>query len=230
MDRILQRLALALLIAATFALLWTILVRPGPETAPVSAGVEELPMVQVVNRPRQSSVRGDPDSRVAIVEFSDFECPFCGRYSREIYPRLAEEYIETGRVQYVFRHYPLVIHPFAFKAAEATECAARAGMFWEMHDLLFEAAGALTEADLLRHADSLDLESVDFETCLKDGAMADRVLNDVRVGEALGVTGTPTFFFAEVRDDGKLRMLAKANGVKPYSAFKSKLDELILVD
>lgn len=230
MNRILQRLAFAALIVATFALLWAVLARPRPETASVSAGVEELHIGQVMDRPRQSTIRGDPDSRIAIVEFSDFECPFCGRYSREIYPRLAEEYIETGEVQYVFRHYPLVIHPFAFRAAEAAECAARAGMFWEMHDLLFEAAGALTEADLLRYAGSLSLESADFETCLRTGAMAERVVSDIRDGEALGVAGTPTFFFAEVHDDGKLSVLAKMNGMRPYSSFKSKLDELIPAD
>ena len=178
--------------------------------------------------PPQSSVRGNPDSRVAIVEFSDFECPFCGRYAREVYPRLTEEYIETGRVQYVFRHYPLAIHPFASKAAEAAECAARDGVFWGMHDMLFEAAGALAEADLLRYADSLGLESAGFENCLKSRAMFRRVMDDIRDGEALGVTGTPTFFFAEVRDDGKLNVLARMNGAKPYSIFKSKLDELIL--
>ena len=96
-----------------------------------------------------------------------------------------------------------------------------------MHDLLFEANGALAEPDLLRYASSLGLERGDFETCLKSDAMVERVLEDRRHGEALGVIATPTFFFAEVRDDGTLRLLAKMSGVGPYSTFQSVLDELV---
>ena len=130
-------------------------------------------------------------------------------------------------MQYVFHHYPLDIHPLAGKAAEAVECAAREEMYWEMHDLLFEANGALAESDLLRYAASLDLQLVDFETCLSTNAMVTRVMEDRRHGEELGVRGTPTFFFAEVQDDGRLNLLARLSGAKPYSMFRSTLDELL---
>lgn len=184
----------------------------------------------IVDVPPPVSIKGDTNARLAIIEFSDFECPFCGRYARDTYPRLTTEYVDTGKVQYVFRHYPLDIHPFAFKAAAAAECAGREGMYWEMHDLLFAAGDALAEPDLLGYAATLGLQQEDFEACLKGGAMTERVLEDRQYGEALGVSATPTFFFAEVREDGKLGLLAKLSGARPYSTFQSTLDELLSRD
>lgn len=229
MNKVLKRLTLVLLIVATVMSLWLMLSQLRSETAPF-AGWQMIDTAQIVDSPPASSVIGDSRSRFAIVEFSDFECLFCVRHAKEIYPRLAEEYVVTGKVRYVFRHYPLTIHPFAFKAAEAVECAAREGMFWEMHDMLFKADGSLAEMDLLRYATSLGLESTDFETCLKSAAMVSRVMEDIRDGEDLRVTGTPTFFLAEVYGDGKLGLLARLNGAKPYSVFKDTLDELSLED
>ena len=226
-DRLLGRLSSVALIVAAVTLMWVLLGDRWSGPAPGSAGVEELDGTQVVDAPPPASVRGDSGARIAVIEFADFECPFCGRHARDTYQRLAEEYIDTGRVQYVFRHYPLDIHPRAFKAAEAVECAARDGMYWEMHDVLFEGGGGLAEPDLLGYAASLDLELEAFETCLKSGAMAGRVMEDRQHGEALGVVATPTFFFAEVHDDGKLRLLAKMRGARPYSVFRSTLDELL---
>ncbi len=132
--------------------------------------------------------------------------------------------MDTGEVQYVFRHYPLDIHPLA---VEAAECAAGQGMYWEMHDRLFAANAALTRSDLLNHAASLRLRPEDLESCLLTDAMLERVMEDRRAGGELGVTATPTFFFAEVRDDGKLSLLAKLSGAMPYSMFQSTLDELL---
>jgi len=224
-DKVLDRLASVAMIVAAVVLVWVLMGdrRSGPASG--SAGVELVD--GVVEPPTTTSVRGDTDARVAIIEFSDFECPFCGRHARDTYPRLVADYVDTGKVQYVFRHYPLDIHPLAFKAAEAVECAARQGMFWEMHDLLFEAGGALAEPDLLGYAASLGLQQENFETCFESGAMAARVQEDRRHGEALGVSATPTFFFARVHDDGRLGLLAKLSGARPYSAFQSELDELL---
>lgn len=197
------------------------------EIMPDSAGLQQREVATVVDSPRPSSVRGSSAARVAIIEFSDFECPFCARHAGQVYPRLMEEYVDTAEVQYVFRHYPLEIHPLAVKAAEAAECAAVQGMYWEMHDRLFAANGALTHADLLNHAASLHLRPEDFEDCLLASAMLERVMEDRRAGDELGVTATPTFFFAEVHDDGKLSLLAKLSGAMPYGTFQSTLDEIL---
>ncbi len=227
MDRLLDRMASVAMVLAAGVLLWAMLADRRPEAGPGPAGVEELDVAKVVGPPRRASVRGKSSAGLAIIEFSDFECPFCGRYARDVYPRLVEDYVDTGKVQYVFRHYPLENHPLAVKAAEAVECAAGEGMYWNMHDRLFEANGALTERNLLEYAASLELSPVDFETCLRTDAMAGHVIEDRRRGEELGVTATPTFFFAEVLEDGKLRLLAKLRGARPYSSFEAILDELL---
>ena len=226
-DAILDRLASVAMIVAAITLLWAMLGDRRSEAVPDSAGVERFDEAEVVDPPPRAGVRGDSTARVAIIEFSDFECPFCGRYARDVYPRLAEDYVATGKVQYVFRHYPLDTHPLAVKAAKAVECAARHEMFWEMHDLLFQASAALAEPDLLRYAASLGLRLDDFETCLRSVATAERVMEDRRHGEALGVVVTPTFLFAEIQDDGKLGLVAKLSGARPYSTFQSVLDELL---
>lgn len=226
-SRGLDRMASVAMILAASVLLWVVLADRGSQSLSGGDGVEELEVAQVAEPPRGASVRGNPAARVAIIEFSDFECPFCGRYARDVYPRLAEDYVNTGKVQYVFRHYPLDNHPRAVKAAEAVECAAGEGKYWEMHDLLFEANGALTEADLLGYAALLDLPIADFEACLGTNAMAEQVMDDRRQGEELGVTATPTFFFAEVLEDGSLRLLAKLRGARSYSVFQSTLDDLL---
>jgi len=227
MDRLVSGLTAATVVLVAGGLMWVLLTDRRSERSRRPRSVQELEQVQVLDVPPSSSVKGESGARIAIVEFSDFECPFCGRYARDTYPRLTREYVDTGKVQYMFRHYPLDIHPLAIKAAEAVECAAREGMYWEMHDLLFAAGGALAEPDLLGYAATLGLQQEDFETCLKGNIMTERVLEDRQYGEALGVSATPTFFFAEVRDDGKLSLLAKLSGARPYSTFQSTLDELL---
>lgn len=222
MDSILDRLASVAMIVAATTVLWVLLGGRGSEFV---AGVEEID--GIVDVPPAVGVRGYADARLAIIEFSDFECPFCGRYARDTYPRLIEEYVDTGKIRYVFRHFPLDSHPLAFRAAEAAECAAREGMYWGMHDLLFAADGALAEVDLLGYAVTLGLQRRDFEMCLERNSMAERVLEDRQYGEALGVRATPTFFFAEVRDDGKLRLLAKLSGARPYTTFQTTLERLL---
>ena len=160
------------------------------------------------------SVKGDINAPVTIVEFSDFECPFCGRYYSETYKRIDEEYIKTGKVRYVFRDYPLSFHADAQKAAEAAECAGDQGRFWEMHDMIFENQHAMGMMDLKQYAGSLGLDTSAFDTCLYSGKYAEEVLADQRDGAAYGVSGTPTFFI-----NGKAVV-----GAQPYAVFKEAID------
>ena len=227
---VIDRIASVAMIFAAGILLWVVPTDRRSETVTPSGGsegVETIEVTQVVDPPPQASTKGKSTARLAIIEFSDFECPFCGQYARNVYPRLVEEYVNTGKVQYVFRHYPLDIHPRAVKAAEAVECAGAEGMYWEMHDVLFEANGALAETDLLGYAAALSLSGVDFGNCLQTNLMAARVMEDQRHGEYLGVVATPTFFFAQVRDDGKLILLARLRGARPYSVFRATVEELL---
>ena len=137
--------------------------------------------------------RGADDAPITIVEFTDYECPFCGRYIRDTYPALMAEY--GDRMKYVVRNFPLSsIHPNARKAAEAAECAFDQGRFWEYHDALFQNQGALDVPSLKAYAEELGLDVETFSTCLDSGAKREVVAADHRDALAHGVNGTPTFF------------------------------------
>lgn len=150
--------------------------------------------------PDADHVRGPADATLTLVEFADFECPFCGRATGSV----SEVRRHFGdRLRYVFRHLPLAdVHPRASLAAEASEAAAAQGAFWPMHDLLFARSDALEPADLLRHAGDVGLDVDRFEADLGDGVHAARVRDDLASAEASGVQGTPTFFVGDRRHRG----------------------------
>ena len=137
-------------------------------------------------------IRGPADAPVTIVEYADFECPYCGRAE----PALRELLSEFGDdIRYVYRHLPLPdVHPHAELAAEASEAAGRQGRFWEMHDLLFEHQDALHPPDLVEYAAELELDTVRVERDLRRNEYAARIARDTESAELSGVTGTPTFF------------------------------------
>ncbi len=135
---------------------------------------------------------GSPDAKVRIVEFSDFQCPACGAAEPVVQKILAEF---KGRVKFTYRHFPISqIHPYAQKAAEASECAAEQGRFWEMHGKLFANQQSLTQDDLKRHASDLGLDTAKFNACLASGKMGPVVASDLSYGLSIGVDSTPTFF------------------------------------
>ncbi|OFW01616.1 MAG: hypothetical protein A3I61_06245 [Acidobacteria bacterium RIFCSPLOWO2_02_FULL_68_18] len=171
--------------------------------------------------------KGAADAVLTIVEFSDFQCPFCGRHWTQTYGQLDKEYVSTGAVKYVFRHFPLErIHPQAFKAGEAAECAAAQNRFWDMHDRLFANQQALFPGDLVTHAQALGLDEAKFTGCLA-GQTAARVRQDVTLGTQAGVNSTPTFFVGLTMPDGKMKVLRKLNGALPFATFKTTLDGLL---
>jgi protein-disulfide isomerase len=142
---------------------------------------------------------GPEDAPVTLVEYGDYECPYCGA----AHPIVQEiRRILGPNLRFVFRHFPLKqIHPHAERAAEAAEAAGAQGKFWEMHDLLFENQDALEDADLLRYAASLSLDGDRLATELSTGVYASRVRGDFRSGVRSGVNGTPTFFINGARHE-----------------------------
>jgi protein-disulfide isomerase len=156
--------------------------------------------------------RGYAKAPVTIVEFSDFQCPYCVR-ARPTVKRVSEAY--GDRVRWVFRHYPLDFHPQAQKAGEAAACAGEQGRFWEMHDRLWENPQKLQVADLKEHAQALQLDVPGFSACLDGGRHADLVERDLRAGQEYGVSGTPAFFV-----NGRL-----ISGAQPFEAFQQVIDD-----
>lgn len=140
--------------------------------------------------------RGSLDAKVTVIEFSDLQCPYCKRHSLETQPILDEQFVDTGKVLWVFKHFPLSIHPQAPAAGIAAECAADQGKFWEMHELAFENVERWSISDpnpiFVELAGDLGLDTTAFESCLADPAMADRVQSDMVDGSQF-VQGTPTF-------------------------------------
>lgn len=134
---------------------------------------------------------GPKEAPVTLVEFSDFECPYCGRFFSTL-KQLRESYPDKVRV--VFRQFPLDMHPHARKAAEASLCAFDQNHFWEMHDLLFQESSALAVDDLKDKAKRLGLDTEAFAQCLDSGEQARGVVADLEAGVAVGVTGTPALF------------------------------------
>ncbi len=159
--------------------------------------------------PSDRPARGPSDAAVTVVEFTDYQCPYCRRYYRQTYHQLLDEF--DGEIRYVVRNYPLPNHPQAREAAEAAECAHNQGRFWDYHDHLFENAGALEVADLKSYARELDLDGERFDRCLDSGEEAETVEADLATGRRLGIRGTPTFFV-----NGRPLV-----GAQPLNAFRS---------
>ena len=144
-------------------------------------------------------VLGKSNAPVTLVEYGDFECPFC----RRSYPAVRRIRSELGdRLRFVFRHYPRPEHPHARHAAQAAEAASAQGGFWEMHDQLFEHQEALTDSDLAQYADDIGLDVERFRHDLTSHVSVERVQRDIQSGAHSDVHGTPTFFINGVKHEG----------------------------
>jgi protein-disulfide isomerase len=158
-----------------------------------------------------------------MVVFSDFQCSFCARFTRDVLPELERRYVATGRVAMVFRHLPLPIHPQAVQAAVLAECAGQQGRFWEMHDRLF-AEERLTEATLDAIPGSMDLDMERLAGCVSDDAVSAGVRASAAEANALGIRGTPAFFLGRRVDDGRVQVGRVISGARPLQDFVVQLD------
>jgi protein-disulfide isomerase len=159
--------------------------------------------------------------KVEIIEFSDFQCPYCQKFYNEAYKEIKAKYIDTKEVKLTFRHLPLPFHVNAQKAAEASECANKQDKFFEYHDILFEKGQSdgtgLAVADLKQYARDLGLNATKFNSCLDSGETTEIVKKDLEDGQKAGVSGTPTFFV-----NGK-----KIIGAQPFSVFSAAIEEAL---
>lgn len=175
-------------------------------------------------------VLGDQKAPLTLIEFSDFQCPYCRKFWKETFFQIKKEYIDTGKVKFVYRDFPLSFHPAAQPSAAAGECAFEQGKFWEMHDKIFEEQEKLgqgtvqfTSDDLKSWAKQAGLESAKFDGCLDSGEYGDEVNKDSLDGQAAGVSGTPTFFIGKSSEDGEIDG-TKLVGAQPFSALKAAID------
>ena len=174
--------------------------------------------------------RGKATAKLTLVEFSDFQCPFCGRHVSETDPLLTKEYVDTGKLKVVWMDFPLEsIHKFAFKAAETARCATEQGKFWEMHDQLFGNQKTLTDfSNWTAQAKAVGLKMDEFESCLGSGNQAGEIRKDLAQGQGAGVTGTPGFFLALTDPtSAKVKTVRFISGAQPYAAFKAQIDALL---
>ncbi len=179
-------------------------------------------------------VLGKADAPVTLLEFSDVQCPFCRKWVRETEDLIRKNYVETGKVKIVFRHYPLNFHPGAMPAAMAIECAAEQSQDagWKMHDALFaeqdkkDPSGnmvSFTTDDIKTWAKSIaGLNQASFATCLDSNKYADKINQDMADGSAGGISGTPGFWV--LGPDGEQRLIS---GAYPYSEFQAAFDEFL---
>ncbi len=182
------------------------------ETLRKNASVSVRLQAPTVEVSAEGPARGPQDAAVTIVEFSDFECPFCQR-AAETVDKIVAEY--GDRVRLVYRHYPLPSHANARRAAEASACAHEAGKFWPYHDLLFKNQDALAETDLITYAQEAGIDEASFRSCLESDRGTAIVDKDAADGDAAGVSGTPAFFV-----NGR-----PLSGALPYETFKEAVDE-----
>lgn len=189
--------------------------QPPPQPPPPPDVVD----LSQVSEPPQYRIKGNPKAKVTIIEYSEFQCPFCGRFTRETLPQIEKTY--GDKVKIVFKHLPLPFHQYAQKAAEAVECAGKIGgakAFWALHDKLFyegQPTGRLDVPSLKEFAKQVGLDYNKFSQCLDSGEMAGIVAKDLEESQRLGVRGTPTFFV-----NGKV-----IRGALPFEIFKQVIDQ-----
>lgn len=171
--------------------------------------------------PRGPNMIGNTEATVTIIEYSDYQCPYCLRFHTTIFPELVKQYVDTGKVKYSFKHFPFLT-PESAVAAQAAECAADQQRFWDYHNYLYaerERTGQLaaTKEMLIEYAGALNLNTETFSKCLNEDLTLDRVRQDAQEGQKVGVRGTPSFLI-----NGKLIV-----GAQPLIAFQAAIEEAL---
>lgn len=187
---------------------------PAPPAGPVDIDISGI------------SVLGNKDAKVAIIEFTDYQCPFCKSFHDNAFAQAKKEYIDTGKVQYMVRDFPLFqIHPQAEKAAQAANCASDQNKYFEYGDTLFKNQQSLQITDLKKYAVDLGLNAQQFDACLDSGKHAQKVKNDVSEGDKVGVSGTPASFVGTIK--GNTFTGTMISGAVPFATLKAELDKLL---
>lgn len=171
------------------------------------------------------AVMGDESAPLTLVEFSDYQCPYCQRHFNQTTPLIRQNYIDTGKVKYVFRDFPLSFHSDAKQAAAGAECAREQGgddMYFEMNESIFTGSqSSISLSTLSGYAEDLGLNTADFDNCVKSGKYDTEVDKDIAAGASYGINGTPGFVITNGEKSIRL------SGALPYSEFEKEFDALL---
>lgn len=175
-----------------------------------------------------SPFKGNPTAAVVVVEFSDYQCPYCARHATDVLPKIERDYLSTGRVKYVLLDFPLeTVHPDAIRAHEAALCAGEQNRYWEMHDLLLADQRRFTRKGLANIAKRVGLDLRRFGSCVDGHRFQPAVRAIVDAGKEAGATGTPTFFVGVPSLDGRVFAKSIIRGAQPFETFKRVIDDLL---
>jgi protein-disulfide isomerase len=176
-----------------------------------------------------SPFRGEKSATVALVEYFDYQCPFCTVFFEETMPQVLTDYILKGKLKFIVRDFPLEeAHPRALQAAEAAHCANEQGKFWPMHDTLMGNSDALERPKLSFYAQDIGLDVSSFDKCVDSGTYASKIKKTMAGGEKIGVLGTPTFFLGMSDATGqKIESLQRLEGAIPFPELKKEIDKLL---
>lgn len=168
--------------------------------------------------------RGSASAKVAIIEFTDFECPYCARHFNQVFPQIKKTFIDTGRIRYYTRNYPLDFHARAKPAAIAAVCAGKDGKYWQMHDRLFAGGGGALNADSYREAaQSMGLDAQRFSACLNGLPSSQQIEADIQYATSVGVSGTPKFFVGRI-EGNKIVDAVELSGARSFETFSAAID------
>jgi protein-disulfide isomerase len=171
-------------------------------------------------------VLGKSDAPLTMVEFTDYQCPFCGRFETTTFPEIKKNYIDTGKLRLILRDLPLSdMHPFALKAAQSVHCAGDQGKYWEMKELVFKNQSKIDVDSLAGYAKDLSLNGDAFKSCMADGKHLKEIGNEAKYAQSLGITGTPTFILGKaVGDSVEGRVIV---GAQPLAVFEAAINEML---
>jgi protein-disulfide isomerase len=175
--------------------------------------------------------KGKPSAKLILIEFTDYQCPFCSRHFQQTSPQIERDYVDTGQVRWVVRDFPIEsIHKDALKAAEASRCAGEQGRYWQMHDQLFKNQSALAGDHLAVHAGAVGLDVQRFQRCLDSNKYTERIRQDLAEAQQVGVRATPSFLLGIIEPNGTgVKVTKMIAGAHPYAVFKEAIDSLLSV-
>jgi len=201
------------------------LLQQGARAAPAEPVFREQ-VVSIGNAP----FKGEAKATVTLIEFSDYQCPFCGRHYKQVMPKIVSDYVDTGKLKYVMFENPISsLHENAYNASLAALCAGDQGKYWEMHSIMFDNQKALEVDKLKSYAATIGLKAAEFDTCLDSKKYEKQVNSDLAIATSLGVEGTPGFVIGltDPKDPAKATVSVYIKGAQSFDKFKGNIDKLL---